>query len=199
MTWATPGTLGVSVTLAADGVSIVTRGGGWCGPPDGDRRNAARARHRARRRATPLPHRQVRDARARVAVVLEYFSVWPSKSVVPAASSTTGWPAAASISIGAVPARPFTTTTGLWFDVMYGAARYRMAANELAVPRMDPGRQRPIESIEEARQWERFFIGEIQGAIHVDRGSGAPPPMPHRGACRRFWTPTWNGASSRRA
>ena len=37
-----------------------------------------------------------------------------------------------------------------------------MAANEFAVPRMAPGRQRPIESIEEARQWERPFIGEIQ-------------------------------------
>ena len=50
----------------------------------------------------------------------------------------------------------------LWFDVMYGGARYRMAANEFAVPRMEPGRQRPIESLEEARQWERLFIGEIE-------------------------------------
>jgi hypothetical protein len=45
---------------------------------------------------------------------------------------------------------------------MYGGARYRMAANEFAVPRMELGRQRPIESLEEARQWERLFIGEIQ-------------------------------------
>lgn len=50
----------------------------------------------------------------------------------------------------------------LWFDVMYGGARYRMAANDFAVPRMELGRQRPIESLEEARQWERLFIGEIQ-------------------------------------
>jgi integrase len=50
----------------------------------------------------------------------------------------------------------------LWFDVMYRGSRYRMAANEFAVPRMDPGKQRPIESMEEARNWERLFIGEIQ-------------------------------------
>ena len=50
----------------------------------------------------------------------------------------------------------------LWFDVMYAGARYRMAANDFAVPRMGPGKQRPIESMEEARQWERLFIGEIQ-------------------------------------
>ena len=36
----------------------------------------------------------------------------------------------------------------LWFDVMYAGARYRMAANDFALPRMDPGRQRPIESME---------------------------------------------------
>jgi hypothetical protein len=50
----------------------------------------------------------------------------------------------------------------LWFDVMYRGARYRMAANDFAVPRMEPGKQRPIESLEEARHWERLFIGEIQ-------------------------------------
>lgn len=37
-----------------------------------------------------------------------------------------------------------------------------MVANDFAVPRMDPGKQRPIQSMEEARQWERLFIGEIQ-------------------------------------
>jgi hypothetical protein len=37
-----------------------------------------------------------------------------------------------------------------------------MAANDFAVPRREPGRQRPIESLEEAREWERLFIGEIQ-------------------------------------
>jgi hypothetical protein len=41
------------------------------------------------------------------------------------------------------------------------APRYRMPANEIAVPRMEPGRQRPIQSLEEARHWERLFIGEV--------------------------------------
>jgi integrase len=50
----------------------------------------------------------------------------------------------------------------LWFDVMYRGSRYRIAANEFAVPRMEPGRQRPIQSMEEVRHWERLFIGEIQ-------------------------------------
>jgi hypothetical protein len=50
----------------------------------------------------------------------------------------------------------------LWFDVMYRGSRYRMAASEFAVPRMAPGKQKPIQSMEEARHWERLFIGEIQ-------------------------------------
>ena len=50
----------------------------------------------------------------------------------------------------------------LWFDTMHAGERYRIAANDFAVPRMEAGRQRPIESMEEARQWERPFIGEIQ-------------------------------------
>ena len=32
----------------------------------------------------------------------------------------------------------------------------------LRVPRMESGKQRPIQSMEEARHWERLFIGEIQ-------------------------------------
>src|SRR5207253_6122543 len=31
-----------------------------------------------------------------------------------------------------------------------------------AIPRMEPGKQRPIQSMEEARDWERRFIGEIK-------------------------------------
>src|SRR2546425_7737515 len=50
----------------------------------------------------------------------------------------------------------------LWFDVMYEGIRYRMPINEFAVPRMEPGKQRPIESMEQARDWERLFIGEIK-------------------------------------
>ncbi|MBI2833959.1 MAG: hypothetical protein HYX76_05980, partial [Acidobacteria bacterium] len=50
----------------------------------------------------------------------------------------------------------------LWFDVTHRGVRYRMQVNEFAVPRMDPGKQRPIESMEQARDWERLFIGEIK-------------------------------------
>ena len=50
----------------------------------------------------------------------------------------------------------------LWFDVKHRGIRYRMPVNDFAVPRMEPGKQRPIESMEEARDWERLFIGEIK-------------------------------------
>jgi hypothetical protein len=42
----------------------------------------------------------------------------------------------------------------LRFDVMYRGKRYRIPANEFAIPRMDQGKQRPIQSMEEARDWE---------------------------------------------
>jgi hypothetical protein len=51
----------------------------------------------------------------------------------------------------------------LWFDVKYRGDRYRMPVNEFAVSRMEPGKQRPVESMEEVRDWERLFIGEIKG------------------------------------
>jgi integrase len=50
----------------------------------------------------------------------------------------------------------------LWFDMMFQRTRYRMPVNEFAVPRMEVGKQRPIESMEEARDWERLFIGEVK-------------------------------------
>lgn len=50
----------------------------------------------------------------------------------------------------------------LWFDVMYRGSRFRMPVNEFAIPRMELGKQRPIGSLEEARDWERHFIGEIK-------------------------------------
>ncbi len=50
----------------------------------------------------------------------------------------------------------------LRFDVMYRGHRYRIEANEFAIPRMEPGKQRPIQSMEEARDWERRFIGEVR-------------------------------------
>jgi hypothetical protein len=45
---------------------------------------------------------------------------------------------------------------------MYRGKRYRIPANEFAIPRMEPGKQRAIQSMEEARDWERLFIGEIK-------------------------------------
>jgi hypothetical protein len=50
----------------------------------------------------------------------------------------------------------------LRFDVMWRGKRYRMPANDFAIPRMEPGKQRPIQSMEEARDWERMFIGEVK-------------------------------------
>jgi hypothetical protein len=48
------------------------------------------------------------------------------------------------------------------FDVMWRGKRYRMPVNDFAIPRMEPGKQRPIQSMEEARGWERLFIGEVK-------------------------------------
>ena len=57
----------------------------------------------------------------------------------------------------------------LRFDVMWRGKRYRMPVNEYAIPRMEPGRQRPIQSMEEARDWERLFIGEIKAGRDPER------------------------------
>jgi transposase len=74
----------------------------------------------------------------------------------------------------------------LWFDVMYAGARYRMAANDFAVPRMEPGKQRPIESMDEARQWERLFIGELH--------AGREPRRPRKRRAASDTTPKTVGA-----
>src|SRR5215218_471635 len=55
------------------------------------------------------------------------------------------------------------------FDVMFRGKRYRIPANEFAIPRMEPGKQRPIQSMEEARDWERLFIGEIKAGRNPRR------------------------------
>jgi len=60
----------------------------------------------------------------------------------------------------------------LRFDVMWRGRRYRMPINEYAIPRMEPGKQRPIESMEEARDWERRFIGEIKAGRDPRRPPG---------------------------
>src|SRR5436190_15886514 len=62
----------------------------------------------------------------------------------------------------------------LRFDVMWRGKRYRMPVNEYAIPRMEPGRQRPIQSMEEARDWERRFIGEVKAGLDPQR----PPSQP---------------------
>ena len=70
----------------------------------------------------------------------------------------------------------------LWFDVTQRGDRYRMPVNDFAVPRMEPGKQRPIESMEEARDWERLFIGEIRAGRdpHIAPSvKEAPPDLQH--------------------
>jgi hypothetical protein len=37
-----------------------------------------------------------------------------------------------------------------------------MPVNDFAVPRMEPSKQRPVQSMEEVRDWERLFVGEIK-------------------------------------
>ena len=59
-------------------------------------------------------------------------------------------------------ANPRRCLEHLYFDVTYRGTRYRVPANEFAIPRMDPSKQREIQSLEEARDWERVFIGEIK-------------------------------------
>jgi hypothetical protein len=62
----------------------------------------------------------------------------------------------------------------LRFDVTWRCKRYRVPVNEYAIPRMEPGKQRPIQSMEEARDWERRFIGEVK--------AGLDPQKPKRDA-----------------
>ena len=59
----------------------------------------------------------------------------------------------------------------LRFDVMFRGKRYRIQADEFAIPRMEPGKQREIQSMEEARDWERLFIGEIKAGRNPRRPS----------------------------
>jgi len=59
-------------------------------------------------------------------------------------------------------ANPRRCLEHLWFDVTYRGTRFRVAANEFAIPRMELTKQRSIQSLEEARDWERVFIGEIK-------------------------------------
>ncbi len=63
----------------------------------------------------------------------------------------------------------------LRFDVMWRGTRYRVPVNEYAIPLMEPRKQRPIQSMEEARDWERRFIGEVKAGLDPQR-----PPSPRK-------------------
>jgi hypothetical protein len=54
-----------------------------------------------------------------------------------------------------------------------------MPVNEFAIPRMEPGKQRPIRSMEEARDWERLFIGEIKAGRDPRRPRTQAKPDNH--------------------
>jgi hypothetical protein len=66
----------------------------------------------------------------------------------------------------------------LRFDVTWRTRRYRVPVSEYAIPLMEPGKQRPIQSMEEARNCERRFIGEVQAGLDPSR----PPSPPKREA-----------------
>lgn len=53
-----------------------------------------------------------------------------------------------------------------------------MPVNDYAIPRMEPGKQRPIQSMDEARDWERRFIGEVKAGLDPSR----LPSLPKREA-----------------
>ena len=71
----------------------------------------------------------------------------------------------------------------LWFDVKHRGVRYRMQVNDFVVPRMEPSKQRPVQSIEEVRDWERLFIGEIKAGRDPRSAPEPPakaaPDLPH--------------------
>jgi integrase len=62
----------------------------------------------------------------------------------------------------------------LQLDMWYQGQRYRMMVDDFAIPRMAEGRRRPVASMEEARDWERLFIGEIKAGR--DPRSAPQPP-----------------------
>jgi len=55
------------------------------------------------------------------------------------------------------------------FDMMWQGRRHRVPVNTFAIPRMEPGKQRPIQSMEEARDWERLFVGEVKAGRDPSR------------------------------
>jgi integrase len=55
------------------------------------------------------------------------------------------------------------------FDMMWQGRRHRVPVNTFAIPRMEPGKQRPIQSMEEARDWEPVFVGEVKAGRDPSR------------------------------
>ena len=45
----------------------------------------------------------------------------------------------------------------LVFDMMWRGKRYRVPVNAFAIQRMEPGRQRPVQSMEEGRSGVRYL------------------------------------------
>ena len=88
----------------------------------------------------------------------------------------------------------------LRFDVMFRGKRYRIPANEFAIPRMETGKQREIQSMEEARDWERLFIGEIKAGRNPRRPSARTmQPAASCATSRRSSTLTSSVALNRQA
>ena len=65
----------------------------------------------------------------------------------------------------------------LRFDVMWRGRRYRMPVNDFAIPRREPAKQRPIQSMEEAHDWERRFVGEIKAGRNPEQPPGRAKPV----------------------
>ena len=88
----------------------------------------------------------------------------------------------------------------LRFDVMFRGKRYRIPANEFAIPRMEPGKQREIQSMEEARDWNACSSARSRpGAILTGHHLGRCRPAANCATYPRFSTPTWSVALNRQA
>lgn len=66
----------------------------------------------------------------------------------------------------------------LWFDVKHRNTRYRVPVNDFAVPRMEPNKQRPVQSMEEVR------LGAAVRRRDQGRARSAAQAGPQRGRRR---------------
>jgi len=87
----------------------------------------------------------------------------------------------------------------LVFDMMWQGRRHRVPVNTFAIPRMEPGKQRPIQSMEEARDWERVFVGEVKAGRDPSRPPARSAEVPPTSATPpRSSMRTGSAASNRR-